>query len=232
MTVLKELSSKNGITIISTIHQPNSDILQMSDNLYVLAKGGVCVYSGTPASLPIHLSDCGIVCNENQVPIETLISIASKGSEDNKVKELKTKSDFEIKELIENRLNETKVKTIIPKNKVFSFKDVYLLLNRKIIEFYSYKYFFIIMSCLSLLSTSLLLSTFLGGDAGGADDCIVLNGTNSRNCFQQIENDSKINESIVIEIFTVWMLIILQLIITITEKINRLKAFSNEHQNS
>ena len=118
MTVLKGLSTKNGITIISTIHQPNTDILQMSNKLYVLAKGGVCVYLGTPASLPTHLSDCGIVCNENQVPIETLISIPSKGQEDNNVIELKAKTNFQIKVFIENRLNQTKLKTIIPKKKV------------------------------------------------------------------------------------------------------------------
>ena len=187
MVVLKELAKRNGITIIMTIHQPNSDILQLMDSLYILAKGGVCVYSGTPSTLPIHLSDCGIVCNENQVPIETLVTIGAKGQDDKQVMEMRRKTDSEVKQLIESRFNQIKLKSIIANNKVFKFKDIYLLLNRKIIEFYSYKYKFIVFSWFSLMASSLLLSTFLGGDAGGTDDCTALNATNDKNCFEQIE---------------------------------------------
>src|ERR1700712_1754077 len=109
---LKELSIKQNISIISTIHQPNSDVLQMFDNLYVLAKGGVCVYSGTPQHLPNHLSECYIICNENQVLIETLITIGSKGIEDKKVIELRNKTTTETKQSIETLLNTTKNKRI------------------------------------------------------------------------------------------------------------------------
>ena len=47
----------------------------MFDTLYVLAKGGRCVYSGPPEHLTQHLNECQIILNENQVPIETLITI-------------------------------------------------------------------------------------------------------------------------------------------------------------
>ena len=68
----------------------------MFDKLYVLAKGGVCVYSRTPQHLPNHLSECNIICNENQEPIETLITIGAKGIEDNKVIEMKDKTRFKV----------------------------------------------------------------------------------------------------------------------------------------
>jgi len=61
MNCLKGLVVKNRISIVTTIHQPNSDILQMFDKLYVLAKGGVCVYSGTPQHLDRYLMDCNIL---------------------------------------------------------------------------------------------------------------------------------------------------------------------------
>src|ERR1700712_2454336 len=137
---LKELSIKQNISIISTIHQPNSDVLQMFDNLYVLAKGGVCVYSGSPQHLPNHLRECNIVCNENQVPIETLITIGSKDFDDNRIVELKNKTTSKTMESIQRILNETKTKLIKHQNKRFHFKDIYLLLERGITEFIAYNY--------------------------------------------------------------------------------------------
>ncbi|CAG2105620.1 unnamed protein product [Medioppia subpectinata] len=40
---LKLLSRTHEMTIIASIHQPNNDLLHMFDNIYVLAKGGVCL---------------------------------------------------------------------------------------------------------------------------------------------------------------------------------------------
>ncbi|CAG2115224.1 unnamed protein product, partial [Medioppia subpectinata] len=89
---IKSLAQKHNICIIATIHQPNSDVLQMFDNLYVLAKGGQCVYFGPPVHLRHHLSSSNIVCNENQVPIEHLLTIASKGMEDTDVIQLRERT--------------------------------------------------------------------------------------------------------------------------------------------
>ena len=66
------------MTTIVSIHQPNNDLFQMFDNIYVLAKGGVCVYSGPPSSLRQHLIDCEIECNKNQIPIEVMLEISTK----------------------------------------------------------------------------------------------------------------------------------------------------------
>ena len=82
---IKDLAIKHNICIITTIHQPNTDVMQMLDQLYVLAKGGVCVYSGSPQLLEHHLRECNIICNAYQVPIEHLVTIGSKGLEDTSV---------------------------------------------------------------------------------------------------------------------------------------------------
>ncbi|CAG2100302.1 unnamed protein product [Medioppia subpectinata] len=74
---LKILSRRHEMTIIASIHQPNNDIFNMFDNIYVLAKGGVCLYSGVPHRLRQHLTDNGIECQENQVPIEVLMKMGS-----------------------------------------------------------------------------------------------------------------------------------------------------------
>ena len=110
MQCLKELSQKHNISIIASIHQPNSDLLQLFDQLYVLAKGGHTVYCGRPQHLTHHLSECHIICNENQVPIESLITYGAKGIEDQRVIEMRNKSKKEIKVLINNRIEETEQK--------------------------------------------------------------------------------------------------------------------------
>ena len=63
---------------MTSIHQPNSDVLMMFDKLYVLAKKGKCVFDGKTTQLKNHLQKCQIECLEWQVPIEELIKIASK----------------------------------------------------------------------------------------------------------------------------------------------------------
>jgi hypothetical protein len=55
------------------------------DKLYVLAKGGLCVYSGLPQNLGNYLKEFDIICTEIQVPIEVLLKIASNSTEDEMV---------------------------------------------------------------------------------------------------------------------------------------------------
>ena len=78
MICLKNLVIKYNLAILSSIHQPNSDILMMFDKLYVLAKGGFCVFDGESTQLKSHLEQCQVECLDWQVPIEELIKVASK----------------------------------------------------------------------------------------------------------------------------------------------------------
>ena len=231
MMTLKELCLKHSISMITTIHQPNSDILEMFHNLYVLAKGGVCVYWGTPQYLTTHLRECNIICNKNQVPIEMLVTNGSKGIEDNTVVELRNKTSKEVIQSISNRLNETKVKRIERKNKSFSFKDIYLLLNRKFIELIAYKYVSISSNIIFLSIVSLLFA-LISDESGDYEDCIPRNANNNKNCLQQIVLDSKVRLNFLIINFGIWSYQLIQTVITMTDKINRLKLFTNEHQNS
>ncbi|CAG2180262.1 unnamed protein product, partial [Oppiella nova] len=53
------------MAIVTSIHQPNSLLLSMFDELYVLSKGGHCVFTGSPNLLRGHLLRCGITCAED-----------------------------------------------------------------------------------------------------------------------------------------------------------------------
>ena len=113
------------MTIITTIHQPNQDLFLMFDNIYVLAKGGVCVYSGLPQNLKQHLIECHIDCNENQIPIEVLLKVSSKDRSDESLNGLKDKKNSENNNLYEKCLNQKMISYSEQTNtsKRFSFKD-------------------------------------------------------------------------------------------------------------
>ena len=71
------MTQKHRISFIVSIHQPNIEVLDLFDNLYVLSKGGVNVYSGPPQSLLQYMNDCHINCNEDMIPIETLLKVCA-----------------------------------------------------------------------------------------------------------------------------------------------------------
>ena len=85
---LKTLSRKHRMCLIISIHQPNNQIFHMFDKIYVLAKGGINVFSGHPENLRTHLFDSNIEYNESQIPNEVLIKISFNGINDENVKQL------------------------------------------------------------------------------------------------------------------------------------------------
>ena len=109
---LKQMVLQQNICFVMTIHQPNSDIMQMLDNLYVLVKGGHCAYSGTPTDMVHFMAQNNIFCNENQVPIETLITIGSKDTEDIRIVEMRNKISRQLTNSIQTRSNQLKKKLI------------------------------------------------------------------------------------------------------------------------
>lgn len=43
------------LTIVTSIHQPSAEVLALYDQLYVLARGGICIYSGEPTAIQASL---------------------------------------------------------------------------------------------------------------------------------------------------------------------------------
>ncbi|CAG2171101.1 unnamed protein product [Oppiella nova] len=62
---LRQLSERHRMAIVTSIHQPNSLLLSMFDELYVLSKGGHCVFTGPPNLLRGHLLRSGITCADD-----------------------------------------------------------------------------------------------------------------------------------------------------------------------
>ena len=135
ISCLKRLSRSHRISIITSIHQPNQDLMHIFDNIYVLAKGGVCVYSGLPQNLRQHLNDCHIDCNQNDVPIEVLLRVSSEDTKTDSINRMNEKMIDENKNLFEKSLKQNMRQISENPNisKRFSFKDFWNLVLRTII---------------------------------------------------------------------------------------------------
>jgi hypothetical protein len=168
----------------------------MFDNLYVLAKGGVCVYFGAPQDLSTHLTQCQIRCNENQVPIETLVRIASKGTADMSVIEMRNKTYSQIFNTIQCKINETKQIVIQTKSKSFYLKDIYLLIMRNITEFYSYKWRQSLLCFTAIVGIIVVMSLQFNANIGKYTDCMAMNVTLNESCIEHIDSDYMIFQKI------------------------------------
>lgn len=77
----QRLCIQNNLTIIASIHSPSSDILNMFDQLYIMAKGGVCIYSDHPSKLTFNLKQIlDVEIDLEKPPIEEYLRIASNGN--------------------------------------------------------------------------------------------------------------------------------------------------------
>ena len=78
---LKRLTENSPITIIASIHVPNNETLDLFNKLYILAKGGVCIYSGGPNQIQSFLEqNLQLTIAKEQPPIEALIKLACNGN--------------------------------------------------------------------------------------------------------------------------------------------------------
>ena len=229
---IRDLALKHKICIICSIHQPNSDIMEALDKLYVLAKGGVCVYEGIPQSLPQHMRECDIVCNAYQVPIEHLVTIGAKGLEDNYVVSLVNKTNDNFKRSYRQIIRRTKPKRIEQKNKAFKWKDLQILLSRSvtIIRYNDWKILCIKM--FTFLFVTLLFIVAYDKYIGRDDGCFSFSEPDSRTCFEVMSSDHNLERNQSFVLVVLWLIQMSQIIASTTFLDTKYKTFRNEHQNS
>ena len=190
------------------------------------------MYWGAPHYLPYYLRESDISCVEDQVPIETLITIGSKGSGDGTVEKLRSKTSSLLREKIERRIDETKPKLIRRRKKCFNFKDVYFLSLRGLTELISYKYKTSLFALFTIISCALSTCYSFRNDIGEFGDCFALNETKAISCMDMVLADHYVEGNINLIIVAGHFMMIVQCIITLSEKMAKLKVFTNEQQNS
>ena len=204
MICLKNLARHHSIAIVTSIHQPNIDVLILFDQLYVLATGGQCVYNGHPSVLKKHLVECQIPLMDYHVPIEELIKIASNNSNYDLVNKLVNKTlDSSSNE--EQWTNEGKILkgSFTQKNKAFSFNDLLVLLRRTIkndiIGGWRVQLGFIICILFGVLLMLYLFPNDIGTDPGCPQDIIDLRNIsliNQRILDALIGNEQKFQQNL------------------------------------
>lgn len=82
ITCLKGLVvSHPQMTIVASIHAPNDETLNLFDQLYVLAKGGVPVYEGPPDGIRTTIEKVtSLQIHFGEPPIEALLKVACNGN--------------------------------------------------------------------------------------------------------------------------------------------------------
>lgn len=77
--ILKNLTtiSQHKISIVLTIHQPSSRVLESFDNIYFLSKFGHNIYFGPPSELVNYLNSLNLSCPKFHNPADFMMEIAS-----------------------------------------------------------------------------------------------------------------------------------------------------------
>ncbi|EDS38500.1 pleiotropic drug resistance protein 5 [Culex quinquefasciatus] len=78
ISYMKDLA-KQGRCVISVIHQPSSELLELFDDIYLVA-GGHCLYRGSLENLIPTLSEVGFVCPQYYNRADFAIKIASRSN--------------------------------------------------------------------------------------------------------------------------------------------------------
>ena len=183
---LKNLAQNHSIAILTSIHQPNSDIFGLFDQLYVLNSRGQCIYNGNLSKIKDHLVKCEFPLMDNHDPIKELIKVVSCDSNSIFDNELVETFDNELVEKFEDgicseepQMKDCKLLKKIPaKNKSFNFFDVIILLRRtardKLIGEWKIEFGFLICYLLSIILILYLFPNDIGTDPGCTEERIDL----------------------------------------------------------
>ena len=179
----------------------------MFDSVYVLAKGGVCLYSGPPQNLRQHLNDCQIKCTQNESPIEKLIKISSYGlSDENTVKLYRNTNEIQSmiskEQMIAKHLNTSRPKA-------FKFIDFWYLFERFLLSYYYINCDYFVKIILIYTSMSLIISQLYSHEISKADGCFRANTTSNMSCFEEEDQKTILSQNQALLMFTSAISIIL-----------------------
>lgn len=170
---MKKLSRLYSIAVtFSTSQILDSDVLSIFDKLYVLSRGGLCVYEGSVEHMSLFLNESGIVISSKiQTPIERLMQIASKPTEltikvANRV--LSTRDDILVYGKKYGTLLEMGIKTPVSD---INFNNIWYLFVRTIIHKYRYCWQFLLIQYIALMAAILMLMMTFDYGIGLPDSC-------------------------------------------------------------
>ncbi|KAH7643184.1 hypothetical protein HUG17_9875 [Dermatophagoides farinae] len=242
MKCLQRLSEQNGITVIVSIHAPSSDILNMFDQLYIIAKGGVCIYSDQPDRLRPHLNRVtGIALNEDDSPIQEYLRIASNGIDDEQVRKLTQESvqqdhqrlTSHINKLAENECPFKSIPKGIPHySRKFRFSDLWTQFKRLLcLSFIADIQ--VLIGVFVLCAFSLILFTSITNkDMVKPGGCLPFDIEHyNQTCQDKVKDDRLIGTFIMFLTFLMLLLLALSIGMNSLVAVNSMKVLRHEYRN-
>ena len=198
------------------------------DKLYVLAKGGFCVYEGPPKALEFHLSKAEITCSQYQIPIEVLIRICSKtdGSAQRLSKILlKNKNELRYRCETEGRLSPG---GISQKAIAFNLFHFWYILQRTVVSTFKYQWKTIIFQLLFFTLLGLCIPYLYNRNIGQPDSCLNTTATGTDINFLGNELLVQNQKFIFLAIICIQFLITAATVLVLSSGFT---LFFNEHRN-
>ncbi|KPM03255.1 ABC transporter sub-family G-like protein 5 [Sarcoptes scabiei] len=239
---LKKLVQRHSdITIVASIHQPNTQLLMTFDQCYVLARNGVCIYSGEPGQIRHYLDRIPESLepnrNEDRFPIETLIKYSCTGHRNPVVTHLVTETANAVAKLDQTLLADTVlVKDGVAFNRNrFSLRSFWILCRRYFLFLIRHQWFEWFVFIIIYMAIAFSLAYSYDASIAEPDGCLNLNDDFNEIC--GMKSEEKLLEELRLANsfkYLVFMVILYSFALctqTMFTFSNELKYFINEHRN-
>ena len=236
---LRKLARLHNLCIITSIHQPNTDVLMMFDDVYVLAKGGVCVYSGHPNEIRQHLSQHSASndVHKDLFPIEELIKYSCLDHNNFQVKNLVQATKTKILDKNSYNLNEETQLVLdgIPNNRVrFSIHSIWILIIRYCYFIRGFQWIHLLIFPLCLLIDGLIMGLIFDPKIALPSGCINLEDDFNNTCArteQQLTDESDLRTNFAYTVTHLNMFLNLIMLQSALMFSKDFVYFLNEHRN-
>ena len=186
--LLKKLAVEKNIAIIASIHQPNSKIVSIFDNLYVLSHDGHRMFAGASSALAPFLQMNNVPCPIYFNPVDIVLDIAAGQFDDKVLKSMVTASANSSGEEGNNNesSNHSKYTNSLSMKKIFDrmmtrslpfFSHTFILFHRSLILSMREPLVFF-LSLLQHISVGLVAGLVYTGNTGSYDGCYKKQFTN------------------------------------------------------
>ena len=233
----KSLSNYHNICVITSIHQPNNEILILFDKLYVLAKGGQTLYSGQPDNLAHFLGNCNIGYSEDQVPIELLLKYSCYGTNEQNVQKMIEMTQQLEEPLLDSRYTEETVQFldgIERKSKRFFVRDFSTLVLRSVTHTYRHKWKIIAIESMLYMGFAIFLKYIYGTDIGVPTACVNIEDDYNNTCTkteEKLAEETLVDYNIKYNMDVLIIILFFNVLVATMTFTGELPVFLSEHRN-
>ena len=219
------------MTIIVSIHQPNQELLDMFDNLYVLAGKGVEVYSGHPKYLRKYVEKCGIKCKD-RIPIEALLEHCHHDQVISYNKDIQIKCELVHRIEKQGLIEHDKLQSLY---KRFSIVDSWTLLKRTFTHTYISQWKILLLQTIIYTIVGIIMKLLFNPEMIEPNGCLEMGFSDlTQNCNQTLEdlnNEYLIKQNMKYIYLISTVLPLYMMVFIIVPFLDEIKVIENQYNN-